>query len=113
MGSKVINREVIDGHMTVTQTRRTKNDGLHVESLVYWGDKEEGRPVAEWVMPIQLRYTLSDAAHLAVAQTDLTKDVHTEHCCTRHGCKYGDSDCPVEKGRKGQSFPCEACEAEL
>lgn len=36
-------------------------------------------------------------------------DVHTEHCCVVHGCKYGDDDCPVTTGRKPQSFPCEDC----
>lgn len=39
------------------------------------------------------------------------KDVHTEHCCQRHGCKYGESEtCPVETGAKPQSFACEACD---
>lgn len=37
------------------------------------------------------------------------KDVHTEHCCLKHGCKYGDVDCVVELGIKKQSFPCEWC----
>jgi len=37
------------------------------------------------------------------------KCVHTEHCCYEHGCKYGDEDCPVETGRKPQSFLCEYC----
>ncbi len=40
---------------------------------------------------------------------DSCKDVHTEHCCAIHGCKYGDKDCPVETGKKIQSFPCEMC----
>jgi len=37
------------------------------------------------------------------------KNVHTEHCCIRHGCKYGDSDCPVVTGALEQSYPCEDC----
>jgi hypothetical protein len=37
------------------------------------------------------------------------KDVHTEHCCLRHGCKYGDDDCTVATGQKPQSYPCEEC----
>ena len=37
------------------------------------------------------------------------KCVHTEHCCFKHGCKYGDNDCPVELGIKIQSFVCEWC----
>lgn len=38
------------------------------------------------------------------------KDVHTEHCCFRHGfCKYGNSLCPVTSGAKKQNRPCEQC----
>jgi hypothetical protein len=38
-----------------------------------------------------------------------SKDVHTEHCCMRHGCKYADIDCTVRSGQKEQSFQCEVC----
>lgn len=115
---KVVHRQVIDGHLTVTQTRRTKEDGLHVESIVYAGETAEGEPVAEWVFPIQLRYALGDAAELAVRQTKFPapsatdKDVHTEHCCSAHGCKYGETTCPVATRAKPQSFPCEECGTE-
>jgi hypothetical protein len=43
------------------------------------------------------------------------KDVHTEHCCQIHGCKYrydvGNMSkwCSVTRGEKLQSFPCEWC----
>lgn len=50
------------------------------------------------------------------------KDVHTEHCCQRHGCKYADLNCTVithikndsgvtieHRYPKQQSFPCEFC----
>lgn len=37
------------------------------------------------------------------------KDVHTEHCCIAHGCKYCDDDCPVWLGYKQQSYLCESC----
>lgn len=51
-------------------------------------------------------------------------DVHTEHCCIRHGCKYGydrleeieeerkkypDLICTVTTGQLPQSFDCEDC----
>jgi hypothetical protein len=39
----------------------------------------------------------------------MEKDVHTEHCCKRHGCKYGNLDCTVAHGNKIQSYDCEAC----
>ena len=37
------------------------------------------------------------------------KNVHTEHCCKEHGCKYAEDDCPVVLGTMVQSFPCESC----
>lgn len=42
----------------------------------------------------------------------MSKDVHTEHCCIHHGCKYAVplTPCTVESGEKKQSFPCEDCE---
>lgn len=40
-------------------------------------------------------------------------DVHTEHCCKIHGCKYGDKDCTVVNELKIQSFPCESCDFAL
>jgi hypothetical protein len=40
------------------------------------------------------------------------KDVHTEHCCIKHGCKYSDPNCTVTTGKAPQSFPCEDCEYE-
>ncbi len=35
--------------------------------------------------------------------------VHNTHCCRRHGCKYGDNDCPVEFG-DAEGVKCEWCE---
>ena len=39
----------------------------------------------------------------------MEKNVHTEHCCLKHGCKYGDRDCPVATGKQEQSSHCETC----
>lgn len=40
-------------------------------------------------------------------------DVHTEHCCLWHGCKYGeDATCPVVNEDKPQSHLCEGCDTE-
>jgi len=35
--------------------------------------------------------------------------VHEAHCCLDHGCKYGDSNCPVITGLTKQLFLCEQC----
>jgi hypothetical protein len=40
-------------------------------------------------------------------------DVHTEHCCLEHGCKYGDEDCSVTNYSQKQSFPCPECDDRL
>ena len=39
---------------------------------------------------------------------ELREAVHDSHCCPRHGCKYGDEDCPVEVGTRA-GVPCESC----
>jgi hypothetical protein len=36
--------------------------------------------------------------------------VHVAHCCSRHGCKYGNAECPVAQDAVKQDYPCEACE---
>ena len=33
--------------------------------------------------------------------------VHRTHCCKKHGCKYGNQDCPVELGLVEQAYGCE------
>jgi len=38
--------------------------------------------------------------------------VHQTHCCSKHGCKYGEDDCPVANGIIKQDYPCEACDYE-
>lgn len=43
----------------------------------------------------------------------MKKDVHTEHCCTFHGCKYNDPYCTVVNDLRPQSGPCEECGLEL
>jgi hypothetical protein len=35
---------------------------------------------------------------------------HIEHCCSIHGCKYGDDMCPVANGIEQQTYPCESCD---
>lgn len=37
---------------------------------------------------------------------------HMHHCCRKHGCKYGDHDCPVADGSSEQKFPCDLCNDE-
>ena len=39
--------------------------------------------------------------------------VHATHCCKWHGCKYGESDCPVVSGEVKQEYLCEDCYEDL
>lgn len=85
--------KVISGHMTHTRVRRVKGDPYEVtvdvgifteqpkkvtkhrpgrtfvEVLVWEGPEATGEPLAEWELPHELRYSLDEAARLAVAQT--------------------------------------------
>jgi hypothetical protein len=45
--------------------------------------------------------------------SETIKNVHTEHCCAIHGCKYKDNDCPVVNRVLKQSFLCEDCDADI
>lgn len=38
--------------------------------------------------------------------------VHITHCCSDHGCKYGDIDCPVAIDLVKQKYKCEDCETD-
>jgi hypothetical protein len=38
--------------------------------------------------------------------------VHKMHCCSKHGCKYGDRDCPVVNHLIDQEYPCADCSEE-
>lgn len=40
---------------------------------------------------------------------EILTGVHVNHCCIIHGCKYGDEDCPVERGKVKQAYLCEDC----
>lgn len=50
----------------------------------------------------------------ALAADDTSRDVHTGHCCARHGCKYrcteDERECSVANGSKVQEhFEMECC----
>ena len=42
-------------------------------------------------------------------QIESSWGVHIGHCCSKHGCKYSDHDCPVVNGKVKQSGSCEEC----
>jgi hypothetical protein len=54
----------------------------------------------------QLQSTLIDEGTDFDKNVKYATDVHTEHCCFNHGCKYSNKDCTVKTGKLPQSFGC-------
>lgn len=63
-------------------------------------------------MILDLVNSSSQSANWLQSETTLDSktNVHTAHCCIRHGCKYGEEDCPVATGKHKQTYPCEICD---
>ena len=61
------------------------------------------------------RHDLEYIKHMALPvpiftpEPEENRDVHTEHCCVIHGCKYSKPDCTVTTDTKRQSHACESC----
>ena len=50
---------------------------------------------------------------IPMATTTMPKDdwgVHESHCCSTHGCKYMDDQCPVALDIVDQKHDCEYCQ---
>lgn len=58
------------GRETTRQVTRRKKGHLYVEVLIYPTPKEEGEPIV-WVMPIEFRYSLHEAARIAELEAPL------------------------------------------
>ena len=100
-------------------------DKLHAEVSKRLMEIDAAESDHEYIKAHQMLSGLLDyiRGHVNAAQTRLmrshiakgrfegttTPDVHTEHCCVIHGCKYRDDNCTVETGQSVQSFPCEDC----
>lgn len=59
---KYVHEEVINGRLTVTTIKRTKEDGHHVNTLVYPGEDKDGEPEGDWIFPIPMIHDYSLAA---------------------------------------------------
>jgi hypothetical protein len=58
------------------------------------------------------KYQSSKEDAASEGETTIPKEdwgVHETHCCSKHGCKYCDTDCPVVLGLTEQQYPCEWC----
>lgn len=60
---------------------------------------------------------MDSAKQILIDEANKHKDrwgVHEAHCCPKHGCKYGDSCCPVVLGLTDKhNTCCEDCENDM
>ena len=94
-------------------------DGKTYNEYVETGKK----PISEWgdlVMVVQAvdmtHVTINGVKQGEIAETNQREEgsplwfgVHQSHCCKKHGCKYGEENCPVANGSVKQDTPCERC----
>src|SRR5690606_7197561 len=77
---------------------------LDVDPVEEYGSIEGGlTPLKENISKIIAYYPLTDEAkELDLPLLPVTPrnewGVHEKHCCSKHGCKYGDNNCCVELG---------------
>lgn len=80
----------------------------NVDDIIEISANDYERGVFGFVKPIKQKfYTLKKAKS---KKTSIPKErwgVHKTHCCKKHGCKYGDANCPVELGIVKQTYTCE------
>ena len=84
---------------------------LSTNQLAFVESQDDEKAIELLVVALKKRrIKLCEARIKAAADADTSeRDVHTEHCCKEHGCKYGQGNCTVTSGKKAQSFPCETC----
>ena len=83
-------------------------------SLILYMALVPGQMNYEDVENVQTIFKKEDNSETWIEVPPLSEEkygVHRTHCCVIHGCKYGDLECPVEKGIIKQDYPCESCNA--
>ena len=78
-------------------------DGKTYNECVETGKK----PISKWGDLVLVAQAV-DMTHVTI-NGDKPFGVHQSHCCKKHGCKYGNENCPVENGSIEQDTPCERC----
>lgn len=115
MSSDATPTKIEETHYYVIQRRW--NDGWVDSSNNYHG--QEGLPAAVASQLSMAKIHGFDNVKMIrrdtiITEIEITTDVHTEHCCDMHGCKYGDDEaCTVATRLKLQSHPCERCYEEI
>ena len=96
-----------------------KNDGMEVAYTHHGYGRteitidsiiEQSNQITEWEEIRAKQELAASKGETTIPQDDW--GVHRTHCCSKHGCKYGDADCPVEINLLKQDYPCETCNDE-
>lgn len=95
--------QIADSIEDCLKSFKTVNDIIEISANDY------ERAVFGFVKPMkQDFYTLKSKSKAKTTSIPKTQwGVHIGHCCKKHGCKYGNTDCPVNLGIVKQQYPCE------
>ncbi len=101
-------REYVDRHGQVWYLHQVKMTGHSRTNMVY-GELFQKNWDDRWYRRI---YWVEDGRVYVGNSLVEGVGVHVEHCCAKHGCKYGEKRCPVVIGEVKAAGPCEECENE-
>ena len=83
------------------------------DGSIYISIEITGKDVKIIGKPVESRSEALEIMREHLSNEPVNNDgVHAELCCAKHGCMYGDKDCPVVLGKIKQNNPCEDCEEE-
>lgn len=79
-----------------------------VDVLNYYIDLNAGGTIHSQEEIDRVKQMIDDFYYPPVPESEY--GVHRTHCCSKHGCKYGNRHkCPVQNGTIKQDFPCHDC----
>jgi hypothetical protein len=86
------------------------NHGYRRDDITIDYIMERSNQITEWEENRAKKELAASKGETTIPEDDW--GVHRTHCCNKHGCKYGDPDCPVEINLLKQDYPCEVCSDE-
>ena len=114
--SLVYNLNIEQRNRFISFLETLKEDGLNV--VIGRGLQRRGETTVDEIIDSINKTTeyenLQKIAEEAASngKTSIPEDdwgVHESHCCSKHGCKYGDVDCPVALDIIKQDGACYVC----
>lgn len=97
----VTNGEVLAWLVKKLSSEKTSSEEVHKKSL------EALDKYFRETSPEDIQRDLDKVNQMFTSVPQSQWDVHRNHCCKTHYCKYGDEDCPVRLGLFEQTNVCE------